>query len=173
MPEYIGGDDDETGAEYVGDGDDVLGAVNRGRAIQARRPAPAIRGGAPQKLRTFVGLGVTTWLATEADQRDLIIEPQRDFQPTGMVVDSVSSDGLVLVLVDEVLIGDTPQSPTVEQSAPASMFAHDSWGAAMLDFQNCTPGQKITLRLSPSAAPAAAQTATASAGMFGRALRGR
>lgn len=140
--------------------------------IQASRPAPSIQGGAPVGLRTFVGLGIETWEATEDDTRTFEIEPQRDFQTTGIVCDQTSSDGATFGLVDEFVIGDTPQSPTVEQAAPMSMFAHDSWGAAMLDFQNAKPGMKIILKAHPSGQPASGETFTAAVGLWGRALRG-
>jgi hypothetical protein len=163
-PEYLGDD-------MYGDHDEIMGPVRR-----AARPAPALQAAAPNKLRTFVGFDTFVWTGTDGSNKINTIKPQRDFQPTGMVIDTTTSltTGIPLCSVVDVKVGDNSQIPDVGTGgAPASMFARDSLGAAVLDFQTCKAGLEIALELAITAAPGGTDTFKALVGMFGRVVKGQ
>jgi hypothetical protein len=101
------------------------------------------------------------------------VEPQRGFRPERLIIArqnvGAASPGLSC-LVTGIFIGDMPQSPSIEQGAPTEMFAADATVSG-IDFNKCSPGQKIQVNLSISAAPAAAETVRLSLGMYGDMLR--
>jgi hypothetical protein len=72
--------------------------------------------------------------------------------------------------VNNIFIGDQPQSPSVEQPAPTEMFARDTTEAG-IDFDKCIPGQKITIQFSVSAAPTGTEVIVLSMGFYGDMLR--
>ena len=72
--------------------------------------------------------------------------------------------------VNNIFIGDLPQSPSVEQPAPISMFRADATFSG-IDFNKATPGQKIRVELSISAAPAGTEIVRLEAGFYGDMMR--
>jgi hypothetical protein len=158
------------------------GMANRGQNIgpaQAQNgtyaypPLPAVGMHPPAKLRSFVGLGVTTWGAAENDDRTLGITPQAPVRGERLVIDVVATataNGLVTVKLLQV--GVEPQQADTTQPAPASMFAKDvTYGHIAM--QVAEPGIKIALVLGITAVPGAGQSVTAAAGLFVEWVRGQ
>lgn len=173
MPDYVGYDD--MGEEdYTGADEEILGAVAQRRVVTVAKP-PQLRAAprAPYKLRGYLGLGSVLFVNGGATTGTLIVEPQRGFRPERLVIARVNvgaaSPGLAC-LVTGIFIGDMPQSPSIEQGAPTEMFSPDATVSG-IDFNKCSPGQKIQVNLSISAAPAAAETVRLSLGMYGDMLR--
>lgn len=173
MPDYTGyddmGDDDYTGAD-----EEILGAVS-GRRVVAVAKKPQLVGASrpPYKLRGYLGLGSFQFVNGGVTVASLIVEPQRGFRPERLVIArkdiGAAAPGLQC-LVTGIFIGDMPQSPSIEQGAPTEMFAPDATVSG-IDFNKCSPGQKIQVNLAITAAPAAAESVRLSLGMYGDMLR--
>jgi hypothetical protein len=173
MPDYVGYDDmgtDYTGLDDMGE-EEILGAVRRVQV--AKRPALSGATRPPTKLRGYLGLGSITFQPAGVTIGSLIVEPQRGFRPERLIIArlnvGVASPGLA-TLVTGIFIGDMPQSPSIEQGAPTEMFSADATVSG-IDFNKCSPGQKIQINLSISAAPAAGEAVRLSLGMYGDMLR--
>jgi hypothetical protein len=168
MPDYTGyddmGDDDYTAGD-----EEILGAVAR------RAAKPQLRGAvrAPYKLRGYLGLGTVLFINGGATTASLIVEPQRGFRPERLIIARFNvgtASPALSCLVTGIFIGDMPQSPSIEQGAPTEMFSADATVSG-IDFNKCSPGQKIQLNFSISAAPAASETVRLACGMYGDMLR--
>ncbi len=183
------GDDDQSGPS----GDDaanVLGQVARalvrrpggparrpagpgGRKIFKRPPLPATTAQPTEaELRSYMGMGFAVWAPADAVDRVLTVEPQESFRGERLILDVTAVGGTPAgqVLLRRIEVGTMPQSPSVEQAAPASMFRPDVTGGA-LDLQIAFRGTKLTVTLGVTAAPGAGVTVTASAGFYGQWLR--
>lgn len=175
--DYVGYDDG-LGEEYVGydDGmgdEEVLGAVRRPRVAKARGPQLVGKTRPPIKLRGYIGLGFVTFTSTSGTQLTMTVEPQRTFRPERLVIDRADGSAVTAPLsarVNNIFIGDLPQSPSVEQPAPISMFRADATFSG-IDFNKCDPGQKIRVELSISAAPAGTELVRLEAGFYGDMMR--
>jgi hypothetical protein len=120
-----------------------------------------------------MGMGVATWAVADATDKPLVVEPQETFRGERLIVD-VSIPSTVtntpIVLVRRIDIGTQPQSPSVEQAAPAAMFARDSTYSA-LDLQIAYRATKVQLTLGITAAPTGAGVVTAACGLYGQWIR--
>lgn len=186
-------DDDASGADYVGEdyvGDDdeeILGAI-QARAlarprVQARgavrgpvaapRPTVQLASRKPRALRGYIGIGEATFTSTSGTLITLTVEPQRQFRPERLVIarrDGSAVTAGISSRVNAVFIGDQPQSPSVEQPAPTELFQPDATVSGV-DFDVCSPGQKIQIQLSVSAAPAGTELIRLTLGMYGAMMR--
>lgn len=178
MSEYIGEDE----YEYVGEDDEILGAVRRsrpGRAMQmfrapqrASRPVLRAEEEAPAKLRTWIGLGRVVFTAGSGTTLSITVEPQRSFRIERLVIarrDAGTVGGLSTTL-DTLMVGELNQSPSVERGAPTEMFSPDAASAA-IDCDVAKPGQKITATFTISSAPAGSDTVTLVVGAYGSMIR--
>lgn len=157
-------------------GEDLMGAIAR-RMVRGRsqirdpqvpqRPLQNV-----SKLRSFLGSGIAAWAPTDATDKPLQVEPQESFEGTRLVLDTIAVGGASagLVLVRRIDIGTQPQSPSVEQPAPAAMFRPDAT-YANLDLQIAYRANKIITTLGITAAPGAGVTVTAVAGFYGNWIR--
>lgn len=184
---------DEVGVEVMGDdvmGDaEVLGAIaNAVRRKQAsgfrggglnrkkvwgRPPLPAVAGQPDSKLRSYMGLGVLSWTgAADAADKTSTVEPQESFRGERLVIAQVVAGGADagLTQLRRIDIGTQPQSPSVEQPAPAAMFSADATYAG-LDLQVAYRGMKLAITLARTASPGAGVTVTASMGLYGEWIR--
>lgn len=172
MSDYVGYDGDYTGDD-LGDDEEILGAVRGGRVVVAKKQALEGRSRPPMRLRGYLGLGSALFVNAGVTTASLIVEPQRGFRPERLIIArqnvGAASPGLSCLVLG-IFIGDMPQSPSIEQGAPTEMFAADATVSG-IDFNKCSPGQKIQVNLSISAAPAAAETVRLSLGMYGDMLR--
>ena len=166
-------------------GDDVLGFRNpfrrrrRSKALGPARPfaKPPLpnRGFQPNvsRLRSYMGFGIQTWAVADATDKPIIVEPQESFRGERLVIDTSLAAGITnapLILMRRIDIGTLPQSPSVEQPAPAAMFARDATYSA-LDLQIAYRATKVQITLGISAAPTGAGVATAAVGMYGEWIR--
>lgn len=164
---------------------DILGAVSRAltRRRTAGRPATSSNvyskppletgGGQPDaKLRSYVGFGVVAWGAADAADKVCTIEPQESFRGERLVIATLATGGAAagLTVLRRIDVGTLPQSPSVEQPAPASMFAADATYAG-LDLQIAHRGMKIAITLGQTAAPGSGIGVTAAVGMYGEWIR--
>lgn len=170
------------GDDYVGDdvGDDnMIGAVARALAVRGRRrrrisppqvPQQPLQG--TDKLRSFLGAGVAVWTAADATDKQLLVEPQETFEGKRFILDVREVGGVSagLVVVRRIDIGTQPQSPSVEQPAPAVMFRADAT-YANLDLQLAFRANKIIVTMGITAVPGAGVTVTAVGGFYGNWIR--
>jgi len=182
---------DYVGEDFIGQASDeeILGAIRRGavavvpaaRAAGLARPAQAVQGPMlaagrqtpPQRLRGFLGLGTVTFNSASGTLLALTVEPQREWRAERLIIsrrDGSTATAGIAARLNNVFIGDQPQSPSIEQPAPTEMFAADATVSG-IDFDTCLPGQKIRLELSVSAAPTGTELITLSCGMYGDMLR--
>jgi hypothetical protein len=171
----------------------ILGAIARRRGRQPmRRPAqqpqyPTTPGGQrifsqpplPQspfqphisRLRSFLGMGFATWTDTDGGDKILEIQPQESFRGERLFVDEIDvGTPAGLVLVRRVDVGTQPQSPSVEQPAPASMFSSDAT-YSKLDIQIAYRGTRLQVTLGVTAAPGTGNSITAAVGFYGQWIR--
>jgi hypothetical protein len=138
----------------------------------AAQIANQVGGGArDNRLRAPLGLGFHTFTALGLFK--FIVEPQEAFRGERMII-SVDKDGGagVAVLVNTIIVGSLPQTPSTEFGIPASMFQPDATDAQM-DWQICPAGTKIIVEVETvGAAIAEGDTVTVSAGVYGAWIRG-
>jgi hypothetical protein len=199
MPEYIiqedGAGDEGAGMDEASGYEDsnILGAIVRrrgGRQVARRQAQPSYpttpngqriysQPPLPQspmqphisRLRSFLGMGFATWTDTDSGDKILEIQPQESFRGERLIVDDVSSSGAAgLVLVRRVDVGTQPQSPSVEQPAPAAMFRPDVT-YSKLDMQIAFRGTRLQVTLGLTAAPGAGESITAAVGFYGQWIR--
>lgn len=182
--EYLGNDDlegDFVGDDFVGEDEEMLGAVRRPVQIARRGGGqmvamkPQLRGAAsaPKKLRGYIGVGEVTFNSTNGASATLVIEPQRAFRPERLVIsrrDGSAVTAGISARVNAIYVGDQPQSPSVEQPAPTEMFQPDATFSG-IDFDKCLPGQKIQISLSASSTPAGTEFLKLTLGFYGDMLR--
>jgi len=160
-----------------GDDDNLMGAIaqrmvgRRAVARGGRIPDPQVPQrplNATNRLRSFMGVGIATWGAADATDKALQVEPQESFEGNRLVIDTLAVGGASagIVLVRRIDVGIQPQSPSVEQPAPAAMFRPDAT-YSNLDLQIAYRANKIITTLGITAAPGAGVTVTASVGMYG------
>ena len=185
--EYVAGD------EYIAADPDVVGAVwnaMRQAAGSARTGGQVVTRGALQapfsrpplpaapvqattaSLRSYMGFGFLSWGPAETADKAIIVEPQESFRGERLILDVGAAGGTSagLSLLRRIDVGTQPQSPSVEQPAPAAMFARDSTNAE-LDLQIAFRGTKVQITLGITAAPGAGVTVTVAIGMFGQCVR--
>lgn len=173
MSDYTGYDDMNGEEDYTGDDEEILGAVSRSRVLVAKRPQLKGATRPPYKLRGYLGIGSVLFINGGATAASLIVEPQRGFRPERLIIARFNVGAASPALsctVTGIFIGDMPQSPSIEQGAPTEMFSADATVSG-IDFNKCSPGQKIQVNLAISAAPAAAETVRLALGMYGDMLR--
>lgn len=176
--------DDLLGEEIMGDAE-VLGAIKRAarrrgipaqrvRANVFKRPPLAAQPGQPDaKLRSYMGFGTLSWTgAADAADKSAIVEPQESFRGERLIIAQVVAGGTDagLTQLRSISIGTLPQSPSVEQPAPAAMFTADATYAG-LDLQVAHRGMKMQVTLARTTSPGAGVTVTASIGMYGEWIR--
>jgi hypothetical protein len=193
IDEQIVGDDGAGDAE-AGYEADVLGALVRRPFGRRRRPmrrqAQGLRSAGGRRifrqpplpkqsfqpnmarLRSYLGMGAATWGPTATNNVDLTVEPQESFRGERLVIDVGAAGGTSagLVTVVGIYVGTLPQSPSVEQPAPAAMFARDVTNSR-LDLQIAFRATKLKITLGITAAPGAGVTVTAVAGFYGEWIR--
>jgi hypothetical protein len=158
--------------EFEGDMDgdeNLMGAIARrmgGRIRDPQVPQRPLQRTA--RLRSFMGTGQAIWTAADATDKPLQVEPQESFEGNRLVIDVIAVGGVSagLVLLRRIDVGTQPQSPSVEQPAPAAMFRPDAT-YANLDLQIAYRANKIITTLGITAAPGAGVTVTAVAGFYG------
>lgn len=124
------------------------------------------------RLRSYLGMGSAVWGPTATNSIDLTVEPQESFRGERLVIDVGVAGGTSagLVTVVGIYVGTLPQSPSVEQPAPAAMFARDVTNSR-LDLQIAFRATKLKITLGITAAPGAGVTVTAVAGFYGEWIR--
>lgn len=182
--DYSGYDgEDDSAGETVGE-EEIMGAVRRalattrarpgGSMTRAQPPALGAASGRIQKLRGYLGLGRITFNSSTPTSQQLIVEPQRAFRPERLVIarrDGSSATAGNSCVVNNIFIGDQPQSPSQEQPAPTEMFSPDATYSG-IDFDVCNGGIKIQVNLSISAAPTTTEFVILAMGFYGDMLRG-
>ena len=187
--EYAGddsGDDsgDDTGDEAMGaDEANVLGAIYRrmrrrkrsgggGRPVYSRPPlAPIPQQNYDARLRSYLGIGFTSWTGTDGADKVLTVEPQESFRMERLIIELAQSAAPAgISLMRRIDIGTLPQSPSVEQAAPAAMFARDATYAS-LQLQIAKAGTKIQVTLGQTVAPGGVIVVQASVGAYGEWIR--
>lgn len=180
MPDYALAPGEDAGDDA---GDDVLGFFRRKKRRRARQIAPAPYGKPPlpregfqpnvSRLRSYMGFGIQTWAVADATDKPIVVEPQESFRGERLVIDTSVAAAVTnspLVLMRRIDVGTLPQSPSVEQPAPAAMFARDATYSA-LDLQVAYRATKVQVTLGISAAPTGAGVVTAAVGMYGEWIR--
>ena len=124
------------------------------------------------RLRSYLGMGSAVWGPTASNSIDLTVEPQESFRGERLVIDVGAAGGTSagLVTVVGIYVGTLPQSPSVEQPAPAAMFARDVTNSR-LDLQIAFRATKLKITLGITAAPGSGVTVTAVAGFYGEWIR--
>ncbi len=181
MPPYeIGLEEFESGAEEF-DSEEAgaaLNLVNRLRARKGKSPMrrlpspPAVLTG-PRGLalkRLPLGIGTVTFGAATGTSLTVEVEPQRGYTPKRLVaaVSRTGASATGLVRLTSLMIGDVQQLPA-SNGVPIEMFDTQATDAE-LDLTPVIPGQKVTLTLTISAAPAGADTVVVNLGFYGAAI---
>lgn len=179
----VSGDDQVMGVDEVMGDAEVLGAISRaiakrgGRAargqVYSRPPLNPVASQPDSKLRSYMGLGILQWTgAADAADKAVIVEPQESFRGERLVIAQVVAGGTDagLTQLRRIDVGTQPQSPSVEQPAPAAMFSADATFAG-LDLQVAHRGMKLSVTLARTASPGAGVTVTASIGLYGEWIR--
>lgn len=177
------GDDYVDGVEVDVNGDEVVGALQRfGQPMQFGR---AQRGGtrrvAPPRLpynpgvaraaaiKSYMGLGAHTWSGTDASEFQYDAEPQSTFLGKRLVIGKSQSSGSSsgsAQITKPLTIAGKPQTPAPDQNAPIEMFSPEVTYAS-LDLMPASAGTKITIGITPNAAPGSGETFTVTVGLFG------
>lgn len=177
----VEGDQNAMGDDVMGDAE-VLGAISRAIARKGGRGGPRVFNRPPlrpmagqpdSKLRSYMGLGTITWTgAADAADKAVVVEPQESFRGERLVIDQVITGGTDagLTMLRRIDIGTQPQSPSVEQPAPAAMFRTDATYAG-LDLQIAHRGMKLQVTLARTASPGAGVTVVAAMGLYGEWIR--
>lgn len=177
------GQGDILGDDVMGEAD-ILGAVSRaiarkrgrgGPTVYSRPPLSPRAGQVDAKLRSYMGMGVQSWVTADGVvDRVFEVEPQESFRGERLVISSSAEGGAAtgIILVRRIDIGTLPQSPSVEQPAPASMFAPDATYSG-LDLQIAHRGMKVRVTVGRTAAAggAGAVTERAAVGLYGEWIR--
>lgn len=151
-----------------------FGVPQAGNGTYLYPPLPAVGMHPPAKLRSFVGLGATTWGATDVDDRTLSITPQAPIRGERLVIDVVATASAAgLIVVRLLQVGVEPQQADTSQPAPAAMFAKDvTYGHIAM--QIAEPGIRVALVLGiVGGPPGSSQSISASAGLFVEWVRGQ
>lgn len=170
--EYAQGDDDEeAGALWA----DALRRAKRAKANGGRprlAPPPVIRTGpAGQAMKRIpLGVGTVTFGAATGTSLTAEVEPQRGYTPQRLVlaVTRTGASATGSVKVTSIKHGDVEQLPA-SNGCPAAMFQADTTDAE-LDLTPVTPGMKVIITVSISAAPAGADTVVCDLGYYGQAI---
>ena len=96
-------------------------------------------------------------------------EPQSTFLGKRLVIGKSQSTGAASgsgQITKPLTIAGKPQTPAPDQNAPIEMFAPEVTYAS-LDLMPATAGTKITLGVTPNAAPGSGETFTVTCGLFG------
>jgi hypothetical protein len=146
----------------------------------ARPPAPqlnplSVQAGQsmPGTLLSYMGLGSHTFLPAAATSTSFDVEPQSAFRGRRLVISQAKTAGAsgILVTVSTALtVSGMPQTPNPAQPAPAEMFSPDAT-YSMLDLQIATSGTSINIGISISAVPAADNSVSVAAGLYGEWIR--
>lgn len=169
---------DLLGQEDVMGDVDVLGQVRRalarGRGRVFERPPLSPRAGQPDaKLRSYMGFGIASWVAADGTVDQVLeVEPQESFRGERLVISATAEGGAAtgLIVLRRIDVGTLPQSPSVEQPAPAAMFSSDATYAG-LDLQVAHRGMKMRITLGRTAAAGAGVTERAAVGAYGEWIR--
>lgn len=170
-------DDDEVGAFY----DAALRASRAKRA--ARRggptngrprlaPPPVIntQAGGPAMKRIPLGIGTVTFALNTGVSLSAEVEPQRGYTPQRLVVSTTRTGATSTgsIKVTSIKHGDVEQLPA-SNGCPAAMFAADTTDAE-LDLTPVTPGMKITITVTCSAAVTGTDSIVVDLGYYGQAV---
>lgn len=139
--------------------------------FSAAQLATQVGGTQENRLRAPLGLGSFTFNSNA--QHNFIVEPQEAFRGERLIVDSALSEDAtgLLLIVDEILVGSLPQTPSTEFGLPAVMFRADATDAQM-DWQICPAGTKIIVRAHVEGTFGESDTLIASLGIYGVWIRG-
>jgi hypothetical protein len=146
---------------------------NQGRQVYERPPLPQVPAHPhTSRLKSYLGLGFATWGSADATDKPLQVQPQESFRGGRLIVDLslVNGPSAGMVLMRRIDIGTMPQSPSVEQPAPAAMFAANATYAA-IDLQIAYRATTIQVTLGITAAPGGTCAVTAACGFFGEWIR--
>lgn len=125
----------------------------------------------PAKIRSYMGMGSTSWTGTDGSDKTLVIEPQENFRAERLIIDvSDSAPPAGQTVLRRIDVGTMPQSASVEAAMPASAFRPDSTYSG-LDLQVAQAGVKLQVLLGRTAAPGGVIVTTASVGFFGEWIR--
>lgn len=124
------------------------------------------------KLRSFLGMGTLHWGPAESADKLLNVAPQESFRGERLIIDVSTKSGPAagLVLLRSVVVGTQPQSPSLSQSAPASMFSAQAT-YSRLDMQVAFRAMELQVTLGLSEAPGGAAEITAAVGFYGEWIR--
>jgi hypothetical protein len=180
---------ESTMAEEFVRAEDVVGAIRsamtqalapRGRSGPGHFSMPYAKPPLPAEpvqqntaaLRSYMGFGFVSWVTVDGADKVSIVEPQESFRGERLIIDTTASGGTAagLSLLRRIDIGTQPQSPSVEQPAPAAMFRADATETT-LDLQIAYRATKVQITMGQTAAPGAGVTVTAAIGMFGKWVR--
>jgi hypothetical protein len=130
-----------------------------------------VGGGGESKLRAPLGIGFHTFTALGTFK--FIVEPQEGFRGERLIVDVEKDGGAgVATLVNSIIVGSLPQTPSTEFGIPAVMFRADATDANM-SWQICPAGTKIIIEVElVGAAIAEGDSVTVSLGVYGEWVRG-
>lgn len=143
------------------------------RKIFRRPPLPAMPAQPnPSELRAPMGLPVATWAPGDGTDKQLIITLQESFRGERLVFTEADAGGTFagIVLLRQATVGVMPQTPSIANPMPISMFSPQVTYSNM-DFQVAYRGTQITFLLGVTAAPAAGITVTVSGGLYGQWIR--
>lgn len=127
----------------------------------------------PRAIVSYMGLGTTNWVGTDATVKTLNPEPQAPFIGNRLVLVQNRSAGAVgrqIVISSPLTVSGVPQTPAPNVPAPVEMFAQDATYSA-LQIQIAAAGTAISISFAIDAAPGGTDFVNLSAGMYGYWLR--
>lgn len=164
------------------DGEEVVGAMTRfgqrfqgygnqrgGRQVAPPRLPYNPRAARAAAIKSYMGLGSNTWSGAEVNEHLFDAEPQSTFLGKRLVIGKSQSTGSASgsgQITKPLTIAGKPQTPAPDQNAPIEMFAPEVTYAS-LDLMPATAGTKITIGITPNAAPGSGETFTVTVGLFG------
>lgn len=153
-----------------------------GAAAYLPAPVPALGPGMtqahaghmnPRAIVSYMGLGTTNWIGTDATIKTLNPEPQAPFIGNRLVLVQNRSTGAVgrqVVISSPLTVSGVPQTPAPNVPAPIEMFAQDATYSS-LQIQIAAAGTAISISFAIDAAPGGTDFVNLSAGMYGYWLR--
>jgi hypothetical protein len=158
------------------------GAQPPGAAAYLPAPVPSLGPGMtqahaghmnPRAIVSYMGLGTTNWIGTDATVKTLNPEPQAPFIGNRLVLVQNRSAGAVgrqVVISSPLTVSGVPQTPAPNVPAPVEMFAQDATYSS-LQIQIAAAGTAISISFAIDAAPGGTDFVNLSAGMYGYWLR--
>jgi hypothetical protein len=123
------------------------------------------------RLRSYLGVGVLSWGATDAGLLSAQVTLQESFRPERLIIDEVKTGTPAgHTLLNQVFAGTMPQSPSIAQGTPVSMFTPNATYSAV-DMQIVWRGTQLTVQASRSAAPGTNNAVSIAIGFYGQWIR--